>query len=126
MRRPIRVDKQRKVILGAVVAIIVVVVGLWGMPTSGYLTPSDVVKGDLVGEKGEVKGTVVAGTLHVGDDATYFDLTDGTNTITVKYVGALAPDLAEGKEVVAVGTLTSPDQVDAHKILVGCTSKYGS
>jgi len=53
-----------------------------------------------------------------------FTLTDGMESLPVQFMGAAPQNFDEGKDVVAVGSLTGEASLDAAKILVKCPSKY--
>lgn len=116
--------KRNKVIIGAIAVIIICIIGLWGVGTTGYLTVSEVTSDpQYIGTEVQVKGIVKEGTLQVNLTST-FVLTDRSADINVEYVGEKPVNLAGGKDVVVIGTLDSNEKIVARKIVIGCPSKY--
>ena len=77
------------------------------------------------GKSIQVMGIVEPGSFIRGDGGTIrFTLTDGQESLPVQFTGATPQNFDEGKDVVAVGSLTSEASLDAAKILVKCPSKY--
>jgi cytochrome c-type biogenesis protein CcmE len=92
---------------------------------STYLTVSEAT-GDPGNVGREIQVLAPIGNIsYAGDGSLLLDLTDGKSTLGVRYAGAAPSGLAEGKQVVAIGTLTSPRYLEATEILVKCPSKYG-
>ncbi len=117
-------EKRNKVIIGVAAVIIISIIGMWGVGTTGYLTVSEVTSDpQYIGTEVQVKGIVKESTLDVNLTST-FVLTDGSAEINVEYVGDKPVNLAGGKDVVVVGTLDSNEKIVARKIVTGCPSKY--
>ncbi|UZE92196.1 MAG: cytochrome c maturation protein CcmE [Methanosarcinales archaeon] len=117
--------KRDKVIIGVAAVIIICIIGLWGVGTTGYLTVSEVTSDpQYIGTEVQVKGIVKEGTLQVNLSETSFVLTDRSAEINVEYTGEKPVTLAGGKDVVVIGTLVSNEKIEARKIVIGCPSKY--
>jgi cytochrome c-type biogenesis protein CcmE len=92
-----------------------------------YLSVTQVVKNldHYNGKSLQVMGVVGFGSFDRGNNGTIrFSLNDGTETVSVKYTGALPQNFDEGKDVVIVGSLNGDATVEATQILVKCPSKY--
>ena len=77
------------------------------------------------GKNLQVMGIVESGSFIRGDGGTIqFILTDGQENLPVQFTGTTPQNFDEGKDVVAVGSLTSEASLDAAQILVKCPSKY--
>lgn len=77
------------------------------------------------GKSIQVMGIVELGSFIRGDGGMIrFTLTDGMESLPVQFKGAAPQNFDEGKDVVAVGSLTGEASLDAAKILVKCPSKY--
>ncbi|MCS4541263.1 MAG: cytochrome c maturation protein CcmE [Euryarchaeota archaeon] len=71
----------------------------------------------------QVIGVVVPGTIELASGTLKFDITDGNSRIKVAYGGSPVP-IRESINVVVIGSLISPTQFQATKILTQCPSKY--
>ncbi len=77
------------------------------------------------GKSIQVMGIVEPGSFLRGDGGTIrFTLTDGQESLQVQFTGVTPQNLDEGKDVVAVGSLTGEATLDAEQLLVKCPSKY--
>jgi cytochrome c-type biogenesis protein CcmE len=77
------------------------------------------------GKSIQVMGIVEPGSFIRGDGGTIkFTLTDGQESLQVQFTGATPQNLDEGKDVVAVGSLTGEASLEAEQLLVKCPSKY--
>ncbi len=77
------------------------------------------------GKSIQVMGIVEPGSFIRGDGGTIrFTLTDGQESIPVQFTGTTPQNLDEGKDVVAVGSLTGEASLEAEQLLVKCPSKY--
>ncbi|MGD2200287.1 MAG: cytochrome c maturation protein CcmE [Candidatus Bathyarchaeota archaeon] len=73
----------------------------------------------------QVMGIVEGGSFIRGDGGTIqFTLTDGQESLPVQFTGSTPQNFDEGKDIVAVGSLSEEASLDAAKILVKCPSKY--
>jgi cytochrome c-type biogenesis protein CcmE len=77
------------------------------------------------GKSIQVMGIVEPGSFIRGDGGTIrFTLTDGQESLPVQFTGATPQNFDEGKDVVAVGSLTGEASLEAAQLLVKCPSKY--
>jgi cytochrome c-type biogenesis protein CcmE len=77
------------------------------------------------GKSIQVMGIVELGSFIRGDGGTMqFTLTDGQESLPVQFTGATPQNFDEGKDVVAVGSLTGEASLEAAQLLVKCPSKY--
>jgi cytochrome c-type biogenesis protein CcmE len=77
------------------------------------------------GKSIQVMGIVESGSFIRGDGGTMqFTLTDGQESLPVQFTGATPQNFDEGKDVVAVGSLTGEASLEAAQLLVKCPSKY--
>jgi cytochrome c-type biogenesis protein CcmE len=77
------------------------------------------------GKSIQVMGIVKSGSFIRGDGGTIqFTLTDGQESLPVQFTGATPQNFDEGKDVVAVGSLTGEASLEAAQLLVKCPSKY--
>ena len=77
------------------------------------------------GKSIQVMGIVEPGSFIRGDGGTIkFTLTDGQESLPVQFTGATPQNFDEGKDVVAVGSLTGEASLEAEQLLVKCPSKY--
>lgn len=77
------------------------------------------------GKSIQVMGIVESGSFIRGDGGTIqFTLTDGQESLPVQFTGATPQNFDEGKDVVAVGSLTGEASLEAAQLLVKCPSKY--
>lgn len=97
--------------------------------TSPYRYPTDILENpdQYVNKQVQVVGVIVKGSfLHTSDNPkTYnFRVTDGKTGIGVVYQGDLPATFKEGTKVVVIGSLSSPNEFHAVKLLSACPSKY--
>jgi cytochrome c-type biogenesis protein CcmE len=114
-------------ILAGLLAIAGVLLAATAMSSSlsTYLTVSEATGDPGIAGK-EIQVLAPVGNIsYAGDGSLLLDLTDGKSTLLVSYAGAAPPGITVGKQVVAIGRLTSPHQLEATEILVKCPSKYG-
>lgn len=121
-------NKYTYIIVG--VLIVVSIILAYDASTSyinPYLTVSEIAKNNAkyINEEVQVLGLVVNGSSGwVEDYSFFFNLTDGQYTIKVIYQGNLPSGFNEGQQVVVIGTLVSPYNLNASEMLVKCPSKY--
>lgn len=115
--------KDKKIIAVIIIIIGVLILILWGLTPSGYLTVNDVTKNPsrYLNKVIEVKGTV-------GDwnsSANTFNLTDEKDNLTVSYIN-LPEGFNNGRDVVVKGVLRNNGGlvIEAKEVIVGCPSKY--
>ncbi len=123
-------EKKKTVIITTV--ILLILVGYLAYTTLGgtffyYKTVSE-VKADetLSGKPVRVAGKVVDGTLRKEKDTYYFEITDGSENLTVVYSGVLPSTFKDEAEVIAEGTYEKDLGIKAKKLLARCPSKYVS
>ena len=69
-----------------------------------FVTPSELEETAHVGQRLRLGGLVAEGSvLREGEGAVRFNVTDGTSTVSVRYVGLLPDLFREGRGVVAEG-----------------------
>lgn len=136
-RKPMSKRKKRKLMIVIGVIAVALVIVFWGWSSTGakdYLqvstlvdAPSDGTMSKYLNRTLEVQG-VIAGWAGGAGDLT-FELADKTypdETIHVNLTGALPAEFANGKTAVVKGELTStsPIEISATEITLGCASKY--
>ncbi|MHA2024488.1 MAG: cytochrome c maturation protein CcmE domain-containing protein [Candidatus Thorarchaeota archaeon] len=119
--------KKTRMALVAVVLIATigfVVYGMLNLFVDPYLSVDDVVENPDAyrGRTIQVKGALQAGSLTVTLDNVTLVIEGNNHTITVLILGEV-PDMIDGQEIVAIGTLQE-DIVHATEILTSCPSKY--
>ncbi len=102
---------QRLVLVSlAIVAVLgALLLAMWGLADKAayFRTPTDLAAGKAKdGEAIRLGGMVVKGSLkHAGGTTVTFNVTDGTDTAAVSYVGILPDLFREGSGVVAEGRM---------------------
>ena len=120
--------KRTRMALVAVVLVATIGFVAWGMLNlfvDPYLSVDDVVENpeNYMDRTIQVKGEYVNGSLSQTLDNVTLILAGENHTITVLLVGEV-PDLIDGQEIVAIGTLESGSLIRATEILTSCPSKY--
>jgi len=120
--------KRTRMALVAVVLVATIGFVAWGMLNlfvDPYLSVDDVVENpeNYMDRTIQVKGEYVNGSLSQTLDNVTLILAGENHTITVLLVGEV-PDLIDGQEIVAIGTLESASLIRATSILTSCPSKY--
>jgi cytochrome c-type biogenesis protein CcmE len=117
--KPIHIVVLVLLILSVILAYEVVISSL-----NPYVTVSQVAgNSDYLQQEIQILATVA--NFSVDDQGAFLVyLTDGNSTITVHYTGVPPQGLKTGQQVVAIGMLTAPGQMNATQILVKCPSKY--
>ena len=115
------------------VLVVVILVATIGIVTFGmlnlfvdpYLSVDSVVEhpDSYMGRTIQVKGAYQAGSLTIGADNVTLVIEGDNHTITVLLLGEV-PDLIDGQDIVAIGTLDSATLMRATQILTACPSKY--
>ncbi len=97
------------VVLAIVAVLGAVLLAMWGLADKAayFRTPADIAAGKAKdGEAIRLGGMVMKGSLkHISGTAVIFDVTDGTATAPVSYVGILPDLFREGSGVVAEGRM---------------------
>jgi len=90
-----------------------------------YLSVDEVVEDpdSYLGRTIQVKGAYLAGSLTTTIDNVTLVMEGENHTITVLIL-AESPNLIDGQEIVAIGTLQSAYLIHASQILTSCPSKY--
>jgi cytochrome c-type biogenesis protein CcmE len=90
-----------------------------------YLAVDDVVEDpdSYMGRRIQVKGAYLAGSLTTTLDNVTLVMEGENHTITVLLL-AETPNLLDGQEIVAIGTLQSAYLIHASQILTSCPDKY--
>ena len=90
-----------------------------------HLSVDEVVENpdSYLGRTIQVKGAYLAGSLTTTIDNVTLVLEGDNHTITVLLLGE-SPNLIDGQEIVAIGTLQSAYLIHATEILTSCPSKY--
>lgn len=129
--------KKRLTVICSILAGVSVVAGLSLYALSQnidlFFTPSEVIQGKAdsgitptVGQRIRVGGLVVPGTVKRDPDnlKVQFQLVDTGPMITVKYDGILPDLFREGQGIVAQGTLTQFDTLEASEVLAKHDEEY--
>ena len=114
-----------RILIGVLVIIFVLALGY--STVNNYLieykTVSEVSKETFTGIIW-INGTIVEGTFETtGTNEYAFELTDGTETITVNYIGQLPSTLGTKAEVVIMGSFKY-STFSASKLISKCPTKY--
>jgi cytochrome c-type biogenesis protein CcmE len=113
------------VVVVLVLTIGITAIGMLNIFVDPYLSVDDVVENpeNYMGSTIQVKGEFVNGSLTVTVHNATLILAGDNHTITVLILGEV-PDLIDGQEIVAIGTLESASLIIASDILTSCPSKY--
>lgn len=119
--------KTRNILVIAILAITIGFVAFEALNTFGnvYISVDAVVaKPDLyIGRTLQVKGTLQPGSLSITSANVTLVIAGDNATLLVLLVGEV-PDMIDGQEIVAVGSLDSANLLRATQLLVKCPSKY--
>ncbi len=90
-----------------------------------YLSVDQVVEdpNSYMGRTVQVKGSYLAGSLSTTIQNVTLVMQGENHTITVLLLGE-TPNLIDGQDIVAIGTLQSANLIHATDILTSCPSKY--
>ncbi len=117
------------VAVGALLAALVLLVAFSLKETMVYYVTIDELKADATKYYGRglrISGLVVEGSVersNTGLLAT-FQVSDGEQTLPVRYGGILPDTFKEGEEVLVEGRYRSDGVFEATKVLTKCASKY--
>ena len=92
-----------------------------------YLSVSELVRNNTAYANKDVQvlGKVVNGSSGWTDGGSFlFNLTDGQYTIRVTYNQSVPQNFMENQDVVVIGRLLSPYNLNASEMLVKCPSRY--
>ena len=120
--------KRTRMALVAVVLVATigfVVYGMLNLFVDPYLSVDAVVENPeaYMGRTIQVKGTLQAGSLTITANNVTIVIEGENHTITALLLGEV-PDMIDGQEVVAIGTLESANLILATQVLTSCPSKY--
>ena len=121
---------KKKTRMAAVAIILVATIGfvayaMLNLFVDPYVSVDEVVENPdaYMGRAIQVKGTLQPGSLTVTADNVTLVIEGDNRTITVLLLGEV-PDMMDGQEIVAIGTLESASLIRATEILTSCPSKY--
>ncbi|TET06092.1 MAG: cytochrome c maturation protein CcmE [Candidatus Thorarchaeota archaeon] len=121
---------KKKTRIAAIAIILVATIGLvayamLNLFVDPYVSVDEVVENPdaYMGRTIQVKGTLQPGSLTVTADNVTLVIEGDNRTITVLLLGEV-PDMMDGQEIVAIGTLESASLIRATEILTSCPSKY--
>ena len=121
---------KKKTRMAAIAIILVATIGLvayamLNLFVDPYVSVDEVVENSdaYMGRTIQVKGTLQPGSLTVTADNVTLVIEGDNRTITVLLLGEV-PDMIDGQEIVAIGTLESASLIRATQILTSCPSKY--
>jgi cytochrome c-type biogenesis protein CcmE len=92
-----------------------------------FVSPSDLAKASPNGRPVRLGGLVEAGSVETGGGGkagVTFKVTDGANSVTVKYAGVLPGLFREGQGVVTLGTLAANGTFQATEVLAKHDENY--
>ncbi|MFW9767951.1 MAG: cytochrome c maturation protein CcmE [Candidatus Thorarchaeota archaeon] len=121
---------KKKTRMALVTVILCATIGFvaWGMLNlfvDPYLSVDDVVENpeNYMGRTIQLKGEYVNGSLSITLENATLLLAGDNHTIVVLIEGEV-PDLIDGQDIVAIGTLESASLIRATQILTSCPSRY--
>jgi cytochrome c-type biogenesis protein CcmE len=121
---------KKKTRMAAVAIILVATIGfvayaMLNLFVDPYLSVDTVVENpdSYMGRNIQVKGTYQAGSLTTTITNVTLVMEGDNHTITVLILGE-TPNLIDGQEIVAIGSLQSAYLIHANDILTSCPSKY--
>jgi len=106
------------------IVFIVLIAGVFSTNVSPYISVTELISGNVINRNVQVYGKAVIESISFDTSKSIltFDITDGTNNVTVSYKG-MVNNLENSTEVVAGGQYDK-GVFNAEKILVKCPSKY--
>lgn len=119
--------KTRMALVAVILVITISIVGyqMLNLYVDPYLSVDNVVEHpeSYMDRTIQVKGELQAGSLTIGLDNVTLVLAGDNHTILVLLLGEV-PDMVDGQDIVAIGTLESATLIRATQILTSCPSKY--
>ncbi|MGY5858659.1 MAG: cytochrome c maturation protein CcmE [Candidatus Thorarchaeota archaeon] len=120
--------KKTRMLLVAVILVATIGIAGFGMLNlfvDPYLSVDNVVENSdsYMGRTIQVKGALVAGSLSTTLQNVTLMMEGDNYTITVLLL-CDTPDMIDGQDIVAIGTLDSDSLLTATQILTSCPSKY--
>jgi len=121
-------DRRQKTIFASAVILVVLVVGLWGIPFGSKQLAVSELTDEHIGKQVHVNGTVAVGTLRSMDNGStvLFTLTDGYRDVNVSYAEHQPVNLVEGNHAAVTGKLLPDNTISANQIITKCPSKYST
>ncbi len=121
-------DRRQKTVFASAVILLVLVVGLWGIPFGNKQLAVSELTDEHIGKRVHVNGTVAVGTLRSMDNGStiLFTLTDGRSDVNVSYVEHQPVNLIEGKHAAVIGMSLPNHTISANQIITKCPSKYST
>jgi cytochrome c-type biogenesis protein CcmE len=121
-------NKKTRMALVAIILVATISIvgyGMLNLFVDPYLSVDDVVEhsDSYLGRTIQVKGALQAGSLNIGADNVTLVIEGNNHTITVLLLGEV-PDMIDGQDIVAIGSLESATLMRATQILTSCPSKY--
>ena len=89
-----------------------------------FVSPSDVAEKGASGRTVRLGGLVEQGSVQRGNDGATFKVTDGNNSVTVRYKGILPDLFREGQGVVTLGALEPDGSFRASEVLAKHDETY--
>jgi cytochrome c-type biogenesis protein CcmE len=124
-----REKKRLKLTIGVIAVIILLFISVDSI--GNFLNPLKFVSevtaqpDEYLNRNVQVVGVIVEDTWEqVGPNTYHFKLTDGNATVDVEYTGDVPGTFKPGVGITVIGSLVTPDKVEAHKLLAKCPSKY--
>ncbi|MFW9809101.1 MAG: cytochrome c maturation protein CcmE [Candidatus Thorarchaeota archaeon] len=120
--------KRTRMALVAVVLVATigfVAYGMLNLFVDPYLSVDNVVEDPeaYMGRTIQVKGALQPGSLTISAENVTLVIEGDNHTITVLVVGEV-PDMIDGQDIVAIGTLEPAGYIRATEILTSCPSRY--
>lgn len=121
-------DRRQKTIFASAVILVVLVVGLWGIPIGSQQLAVSELTDEHIGKRVHVNGTVLEGTLRSIDNGStiLFTLTDRYRDVNVSYAEHQPVNLVEGNHAAVTGMLFPNNTIAANQIITKCPSKYST
>ena len=121
-------DRRQKTIFASAVILVVLVVGLWGIPFGSKQLAVSELTDEHIGKRVHVNGTVAVGTLRYMDNGStiLFTLTDSHSDVNVSYAEDQPVNLIEGNHASVTGKLHPNNTISANQIITKCPSKYST
>jgi cytochrome c-type biogenesis protein CcmE len=121
-------NKKTRMALVAVILVATigfVAYGMLNLFVDPYLSVDTVVENpdSYMGRTIQVKGELQNGSLTITAENVTLVIVGDNHTLTVLLIGEV-PDMIDGQEIVAIGTLDSATLLRATQILTSCPSKY--
>ncbi len=121
-------DRRQKTIFASAVILVVLVVGLWGIPFGSKQLAVSELTDEHIGKQVHVNGTVAVGTLRSMDNGStvLFTLTDMRRDVNVSYAEHQPVNLIEGNHAAVTGMFHPNNTITANQIITKCPSKYST